>query len=282
MDIGDNVGDDVGSYFIAGLKNNKCSGGGGACIQCFIFGSSSDLHIDEWKVLFVWDALVDLTFGKCHLDNSSLAHLVELIPLMTNLKELSTNAYLNEGNSYWIKVLHQLSMTNLCHLSFGVFHDDLAPNLYDDYCSALRRLIHPCTGKLEELSITTRTCDDKLMRMLSDESSLKSLTLDRDVSPGSDSFLITYFKHNTGLNTLDIYDLNCSASTHISEVIKCNTTLQHLEFGTLQNLDGLELIAQALHENTTLHEVTIRTDGYRNISRPSFLTDPRVVWKQDL
>ncbi len=219
------------------------------------------MHIDaEWKVLFAWDALVSLDFSDCDLDISSLAHLGELIPLMTNLQELSITADLNEGNSYWIKVLHQLSMTNVCNLTFGVFSDDLAPNLYDDYCSAWRRLIHPCTGKLKELDIRTRTCDDKLMRVLSDESSLKSLTLDLVMSPGSDSFPIT----------------------HISEVIKCNTTLQHLKFGLLRNLDGLELIAQALHENTTLQEVTIDIAIFEDgdiIPRPTFLTDPRVVWE---
>ncbi len=147
--------------------------------------------------------------------------------------------------------------------------------LYDDYCSAWRRLIHPCTGKLEELFICTRTYNDKLMRVLSDESSLKSLTLYLDMYSRSDSFPITYFKHNTCLNTLTIHD---SDWLHISEVIKCNTTLQHLEFETL-NLDGLAVIARALHENTTLHKVTIGVE-FRNIPpRPAFLTDPRVVWK---
>ncbi len=113
------------------------------------FFSSSDLHIDEWKVLFALDALVFLGFSLCHLDNSSLAHLVELIPLMTNLQKLDITTHnINEGNSYWIKVLHQLSMTNVCNLSFGMFHDDLAPNLYDDYCSAWRRLIQPVLENL--------------------------------------------------------------------------------------------------------------------------------------
>ncbi len=275
---------DKAPYLIAGLKSNKCSGGA-ACIQDLSFVRSSDVHIDEWKFLFVLDALVSLEFNYCHLDNSSLAHLVEHILLLTNLQELSINDDLIEGNSYWMKVLHQLSMINVCNLTFGVFNDGLAPNLYDDYCSALKRLIHPCTGKLKKLDIQTRTCDDKLMRVLSDESSLKSLTLYLDMFP-SDSFPnITYFKHNTCLNTLAIHDDDWSASTHISEVIKCNTTLQHLEFGYLKNLDGLELIAQALHGNTTLHEVNIRAveceDGVY-IPRPTFLTDPRVVWKQGL
>ncbi len=157
-----------------------------------------------------------------NIDNSSLAHLVELIPLMTNLQRLHVS---DEGNSYWIKVLHQLSMTNVCNLEFGEIPDDLAPNLYDDYCSALRRLIHPCTGKLEELVIWTRTCDDKLMRVLSDESSLKSLGLYLDTFPGSDSFLITYFKHNTCLNKLKIWDgYSWSASTHI---LKLSSATQH-------------------------------------------------------
>ncbi len=105
------------------------------------------------------------------------------------------------------------------------------------------------------------------------------------MSSGGDSFPITYFKHNTCLNTLTIIDIIWSAWTHISEVIKCNTTLQHLKFGILRNPDGLELIAQALHENTTLHQVTIRAGRYKDgdiISRPTFLTDPRVVWEQCL
>ncbi len=59
------IGDDVGSYFIAGLKNNKCSGGT-ACIQELTFDGSSDLHIDaEWKFLFALDALVFLMFNDC-------------------------------------------------------------------------------------------------------------------------------------------------------------------------------------------------------------------------
>ncbi len=83
------IGSEESPYFIAGLKNNKCSGGA-ACIQHLGFKFSSDLHIDaEWKVLFVWDALVSLRFGDCDLDNSSLTHLVELIPLMTNLQHLN-------------------------------------------------------------------------------------------------------------------------------------------------------------------------------------------------
>ncbi len=276
------IGGDMGPYFIAGLKNNKCSGGA-ACIQDLRI-SAYDLHIDaEWEVLFALDALVSLEFRN--YNSNQAAHLVELIPLMTNLQKLVIIGYLNEGNSYWIKVLHQLSMTNVCNLKFGVFSDDLAPNLYDDYCSALRRLIHPCTGKLEELVICTKTYNDKLLRVLSGESSLKSLTLSLVMAPRTDS---TYFKHNTCLNTLTIRDEDWSASTHISEVIKCNTTLQHLKFGPLRNLDGLELIAQALHENTTLQEVTIRAgeyykDGYDKDGiiepRPAFLTDPRVLWK---
>ncbi len=168
---------------------------------------------------------------------------------MTNLQKLCINDDLNEGNSYWmIKVLHQLSMTNVCDLSFGEFRDDLAPNLYDDYCSALRRLIHSCTGKLEMLVISARTCDDKLMRVLSDKSSLKFLKLILDMSPGSDSFPVTYFKDNTCLNTLRISDINFSACawTHISEVIKCNTTLQHLQLDieVSENLDCLKLISK--------------------------------------
>ncbi len=273
---------DVGPYFIAGLKNNSYNGA--ACIQELTFKYSSDLHIDaDWKVLFVLDALVSLTFIHYNLSDSSLAHLVELIPLMINLQELHIFANLKEDNNNWIKVLNQLSLTNLRYLELGEFYADLTPNLYDDYCSALRRLIRPCTGKLEELFIHTKTCDDKLMRVLSSESSLKSLTLHLILSDGSDSFPITYFKHNTSLNALTmIEDDNWSASGHISEVIKFDTTLQHLKFGTLLNLDGLELIAQALHENTTLHEVTIIAgyddDGSR-ITKPTFLTDPRIVWE---
>ena len=146
----------MGPYFIAGVKNNKCSGA--ACIRDLSFQESSDLHIDgEWKVLFALDALVSLGFRYCRLDNSSLAHLVELIPLMTNLQMLTIKDSLNLNGNNYLTLLEVLHQTNVYHLSFGTFHDDLAPNLYDDYCSASRRLIHPCTGKLEELVIFTRT-----------------------------------------------------------------------------------------------------------------------------
>ncbi len=127
------------------------------------------------------------------------------------------------------------------------------------------------------------------MRVLSDESSLKSLTLYLHKSPKSDSFPITYFKHNACLNVLTIHDYNwspsyiCSVLKHISEVIKCNTTLQHLEFGILRDLAVLEVITQALHENTTLQTVGIRVEyEYGDIHRPIFLTDPRVIWVQGL
>ncbi len=93
------------------LKNNKCSGGGAARIQHLTLPNP---HIDaEWKVLFVWDALISLKFQDCHLDNSSLAHLVELIPLMTNLQNLRIMDNLDLNFKFWIKILHQLSMTSL-------------------------------------------------------------------------------------------------------------------------------------------------------------------------
>ncbi len=195
----------VDAYFISGLKNNKCSGGA-ACIKDLTFDRSvdSDFHFDEWKVLFVLDALVSLRFYSCHLDYSSQSHLLELIPLMTNLQEFQiVEDNLNEDNNYWIKVLHHLSMTNVRTLSFGWFRDDLAPNLYDHYCSALRRLIHPCTGKLEKLYISTRTCDDRLMRLLSSESSLKSLTVNLERHHKSVPFPITYFTHPLKLSIND-------------------------------------------------------------------------------
>ena len=209
--------------------------------------------------------LTSLRLSDCDLTNADLIHLSELIPHMTCLKKLDISAnYVIYGDTDGLlKILQQLSHSNVTTLDIA--DTDLCRLLRDsphDSYSALKQLVCPSSGKLEELSVGDEDDDDdsRLASLVSASSSLKSLDLHNTSLSGHVSSL----KNNTCLTKLTLWPDDWSVlASHIVQILEHNKTLQHLELKLLfkQNIDGVRTIVRALPGNNTLQTIGLCIRG---------------------
>ena len=203
--------------------------------------------------------VLDLSF--CELTNTDLLHLSELITNMPSLEELdlSWNMFTPQDDGL-LKVMQQLSHSNVTTLrvDYTWFYRFFQSNSTHDYCSALKSLINPSSGRLLELS-----AHDK------DSEELGDGTFESLLFPSSLRTVIS--------NYVDVKDNICTLcvdpwlSPDLATKIVKYITFQHLILDVslfvlreeVQEEDHLmSAIADALQENTALQRVDV--DIYSN------------------
>ena len=235
--------------------------------------------------------LTSLTLFACSLTNADLIHLSELIPHMTCLKKLNIciNDATDGDQDGLLKTLQQLSHSNVTTLDITDtgFCRLLRDSPHDSY-SALKQLVCPSSGKLEELSVGDRNGDDdRLASLVSAPSSLKSLELWHTSLSGHVSSL----KNNTCLTKLTLWPDDWSGQApHIAQILEHNKTLQHLKLRWLpkSDIDAVRTIVRALPGNNTLQSIVLHISGvgdsdevsrYMRTHHEELSLDPRIHYK---
>ena len=276
--------------FLCGLKTNVPIG----VIQQLTLFHSGDVHVRELPL----NDLIVLTLGNLSLTDADLISLSEHIPNMTHLKELSICNLKKKVQSHedgLLKILQQLSHSNVTTLN--ITRSGVCKLLKDsphDYYSAIKALICPPSGRLEELDIGDigGEDDDTLAGLVSGPSSLKTLKLTYiDASPH-----VAYLMNNTCLTTLHIkLSLPDEASvddiSHMATIVEHNKTLQHLVFGycSVDDIDSLRTLVGALSSNNTLKSIRVgissdvasiddEVSSYMRTHHRDLTSDPRVTW----
>ena len=273
--------------FVCGLKTNTPSVG---VIQqlhldgCLDF-DARELPLNDLIVL----RLVDFTTS---LTDAELISLSEHIPHMNHLKDLSINLIEMKYQLHTeglLKVLQQLIHSNVTALDITGTRACRLMYFPHDYYSAIKALICPPSGRLEELHINDDSDDDLLAGLVSGPSSLKTLELNR-------LNLIMhkpYLMNNTCLTTLRIesaimfstYDI-----LQLARIVEHNKTLQHLEFCTysVKHIDFLRTLVGAVSSNNTLKSIRLlicdagdnddEVSSYMRTHHRDLTSDPRVTW----
>ena len=215
--------------------------------------------------------------------NVDLIQLSEAIPHMTCLKKLDISCkelHERDPNSNgFVQTLQQLSHSNVTTLDI-TNTSLLGYSAFAEYYSALKQLICPSSGKLEELSITIAelsTIDpslhERLASLVCGPSSLKSLGLLYD-----DSSPLHHLINNTSLLKLKLFFAKLASETfseqvpHIVQILERNKTLQHLELDNyIQNIEDMRTINSALPENNTLQKIVVDFTDHLALS-----LDPRI------
>ena len=167
-----------------------------------------------------------------------------------------------------------------------------------DYYSAIKVLICPQSGRLEELHIGdfgSGVYDDKLAGLVSGLSSLKTLAL----SCASLSPHVPYLMRNTCLTTLVLKVvtilLTANYSTiadipHVATILKHNKTLQHLKFEevSLHHINSLRTLIGIVSSSNTLKSIRIGIAGagdsdveildYMRTHHRDLTSDHRITW----
>ena len=176
--------------------------------------SCKTLQVCDFRHLPLQEVRVFELF-ECGLTNTDLIHLSVLILNMPSLEvfDLSSNQFTPQDDGF-LKVLQQLPHSNVTTLNihFTGFCSLLQSNSCHDYISALKSLIDPSSGRLQELKAGEDDDDDgTLASLLSPPSSLKTLHL------WAPNLCFSHFEDNTSLTTLriDVTDIpQCSKTKH--------------------------------------------------------------------
>ena len=268
-------------YFTKPFMNNTPSAN---VIKKMDFCWCGTLQLCDFKHLPLQEVRV-LQFRSCHLTNTNLIHLSELIPTMPSLEVLVLhNQEFTPQDDCFLKVLQQLSHSNVTTLNIcdTGFCSLLQSESRCDYISALKSLIDPSSGRLQELTAGDDYDDGgTLASLLSPPSSLRTLHLWKP------NLLSSHFEDNTCLTTLciDVWKWSKVQLSSVVKIVKHNKTLlymklRHMVIGDseLRKRDSvLGAIADALQENTILQEfeVTYDNDLRQHIA---FTLDKRLVW----
>ena len=215
---------------------------------------------------------------------------------MTCLKKFDITNDSDQDADGLLKVLQQLSHSNVTTMSiiktcFCRLLDSPQPH---DYYSALKKLVCPTSGKLEELSVGESFSggdDNRLASLVSAPSSLKSLVLYCPSLSGH----ISYLKNNTCLTKLTLWYAHESIriqGPHIAQILEHNKTLQHLELMLLYeklDIDAVRTIVCALPGNNTLQSIVLRIGGagrsddevssYMRTHHEELTMDPRIHYE---
>ena len=266
--------------FLCGLKTNVPSVG---VITQLHLHYSTDVDV---RALPLNDLIV-LELDGLSLTDADLIPLSEHIPHMTNLNELviKENQVPKDG---LLKILQQLSHSNVTTLD--ITGTGVCSSLKDsphDYYSAIKALICPPSGRLEELHVGDEEGggDDTLAGLVSGPSSLKTLVLySPNLSPH-----VPYLVNNTCLTTLHIKTaVTVDNIRHIVTIVEHNKTLQHLVFGScsVHDIDPLRTLVGALSSNDTLKSIIVGISNigssiarhYMKTHHRDLVLDRRVNW----
>ena len=253
-------------------------------IKKIYFFRCSALQLCDFKHLPLQEVRV-LRLRDCDFTNTDLIHLSELIPNMPSLEVFGLHDEFPPQDGF-LKVLQQLSHSNVTTLNIHStgFCSLLQSNSRCDYISALKSLIDPSSGRLQELRAGDDDGDDgTLASLLSPPSSLRTLHLCKP------NLCISHFEDNTCLTTLriDVIKWSDLQLPVVVKIVKHNKTLLYMKrrFFVLLELNKpeavLRAIADALQGNTTLQEFEVAC--HHNLSRHKEITlDKRLVWTKIL
>ena len=215
---------------------------------------------------------------------------------MTCLKKLDiigNNVTDHDGDQDGLlKTLQQLSHSNVTTLdiTYTGFHTLLRDSPHD-YYSALKQLVCPSSGKLEELIVGDYDDDDdsRLVSLVSAPSSLKSLELWYTSLSGH----VSYLKNNTCLTKLTLWCDDLSGlAPHIAQILEHNKTLQRLKLRgfSKHDIDAVRTIVHALPGNNTLQSIVLHISGvgrsgdevsrYMRTHHEELTLDPRIHYKR--
>ena len=236
-----------------------------------------EIHCRQVNISELQAHLLHVTSLTMHGVDVNLVQLSEVIPL-----DIS---YYQDNNSNWfVQTLQQLSHSNVTTLNI-IETSSLGYSAFAEYYSALKQLICPSSGKLEELSITIvqlSTTDpslhERLASLVCGPSSLKSLELHYDHSSS-----LHHLINNTSLLKLKLtfakltfaklaFKTFSEQVPHIVQILEHNKTLQHLELNNEMNIEDLRTINSALPRNNTLQKIVVDFWTYH----PAFSLDPRI------
>ena len=245
------------SPFISGLRSNMPGIGQSPMSHCADVGELKSQPFHDLTVLSI---------SYCELTNADLVHLSDLIPHMTCLKKFVFSFIIYQHGL--LKILQQLSHSNVVSLdiSFTGFCRMLRESPHA-YSSALKQLVCPSSGKLEELSVGEGEDDDDggvLASVVSAPSSLKSLELWHT----SLSSHVSHLKDNTCLTQLKVHYSQKwpeELFPYIIIILEHNKTLQHLHlvssfiYCSFITIDAIRTISSAISVNNTLRILKIET-----------------------
>ena len=281
--------DNHSTPFVCGLKRKTPSVG--VIRELVMIGCPCNLS-ELSTALLPPHLLTSLTLCSCSLTNADLIHLSEFIQHMTCLKKLDIR-YNGRGQDGLLKTLQQLSHSNVTTLDIinTGFCRLLRDSPHDSY-SALKQLVCPSSGKLEELRVGDfNDHDSRLASLVSAPSSLKSLELHHTSLSGHVSSL----KNNTCLTklTLTLWFSNQSEqASNIAQILEHNKTLQHLMLMELSkhNIDTVRTIVRALPGNNTLQSIGLHINDvgdsdddvsrYMRTHHEELTLDPRIHYKK--
>ena len=215
-----------------------------------------------------------LRFYHCSFTNDDLIHLSKLIPEMTSLETFHlyfpNDANYKDLDHGLFHILQQLSHSNVTSLTIS--YPDFCRSLRDsphDLSSALKKLVYPSSGKLEDLKVYKYSVSDDdddddddgsglLASIVSAPSSLKCLDLESTSLSGH----VSYLKNNTCLTKLACSPIGQVA--HMVQILEHNKTLLNLElhFNIDYDIDAMKtIIMEALPKNQNLRSIVIYISG---------------------
>ena len=252
-------------------------------IKKIYFRMCNRLQLCDFKHI-PWQEVRVFQLHNCDLVNTDLIHLSELILNMPSLETFELSDEFTPQDDGFLKVLQQLSHSNVTTLNIYStgFCRLLQSNSRHDYISALKSLIDPSSGRLQELTAGDDFGDDgTLASLLSPPSSLRTLHL------WEPNLCFSHFEDNTCLTTLLVdVDVWSDFQLQLSAVVKIVKHNKTLLFMKLRMFDALELdeqdpllgaIADALQWNTTLQEFEV-VCHHDLCQHKAFTLDKRLVW----
>ena len=246
------------------------------------FVSCNTLQLCDFKHLPLQEVRV-LHLRRCYLNNTDLVHLSELIPNMPALDVLELHDSFTTRDDGFLKVLQQLSHSNVTTLD--IHGNKLCSLLHSrhDYISALKSLIDPSTGRLQELTAGDygdADDDGTLASLLSPPSSLRTLYLWKP------NLCFSHFEDNTCLTTLciDVLEWSNLQLPAVVKIAKHNKTLLYMKLrmvgADMRDRPDLGALADALQENTTLQEFEVASRNDLS-QHKAFTLDKRLVWTKN-
>ena len=230
--------------------------------------------------------LVSLSFDGCDLFDADLIILSELIPRMQSLKTLALTSCNLSKPSDLLRVLQQLSHSNVTSLKLAGTDFGMSEDCY----TALKKLISVPSGRLESLSFGRTEDCYLLMSLVSGPSSLNTLCIFQPES------WISSLCSNTCITRLELsYEKRLyPLIPQLVEILNRNTTMLYLKLWFFNmsydiDIEALRILTDALSENSTLQcmEVWVilpgsgarSQDPVRYASELMRKPDSRISWK---
>ena len=219
-------------------------------------------HLDftDWKSNSL-NHITSLTLFFCGLTDIEMVHLSELIPHLPCLEKLdmtgNPDIFTDEQQDGYglLKVLRQLYSSNVHVKSLNIKYTGEG-NYSHDHFKALKFLIDPSSGKLEELVLDDScVASNKSVDLLSAPSSLKSLGLHTRRLPLHELHL----KNNTILTRLELSSPTCPNS--MINIVNHNRVLEELVLGVFKlksDINTLRRLVGAIRENSSLQRIELR------------------------